>query len=79
MASTVTHKLKTSASLLVYTPEGAAITTRDLIQFESTKIARRTFEISLPNVGANELGLLPPAGADATANTGLLRKVYSGD
>jgi hypothetical protein len=99
--------LKTPVTLLVYTPEGVAITeyqllrlreqkdsrefrtvtggvlhesggaTRDLLQFENKKIAPRTYEISLPNIGSGEFGLLPPAGADATASSGRLGKIYS--
>jgi hypothetical protein len=100
-------QLKTPVSLLVYTPEGVAISeyqlvrlreqkdsrefrtvtggvlhesggaTRDLIQFESKKIAPRTYEVALPNIGSGEFGLLPPAGADATASSGRLGKIYS--
>ncbi len=100
-------QLKTPVTLLVYTPEGVAITeyqllrlreqkdsrefrtvtggvlhesggaTRDLIPFENKKIAPRTYEIVLPNIGSGEFGLLPPAGGDATASSGRLGKIYS--
>src|SRR5215469_14483507 len=84
------NQLKTPVDLLVYTPEGTAITeyqllrlhdnkdsrefrtvtggvlhvsggaTRDLVPFESKKIAPRTYEILLPNLGSGDYGLLPP-------------------
>jgi hypothetical protein len=93
--------------LLVYTPDGVAITeyqllrlrdckecrefrtvtggvmhvsggaTRDLVPFENKKLAPRTYEIILPNLGAGEYGLLPPASGDATASTGRVGKIYS--
>ena len=93
--------------LLVYTPEGVAITeyqllrlrtqkntrefrtvtggvfhasggaTRDLVPFEGKKTAPRTYEIVLPNLGAGEYGLLPPAGADPNGTSGRLGKIYS--
>lgn len=99
--------VKTPVSILVYTPEGVAITeyqllrlrnnkdsrefrtvtggvmhvsggaTRDLVPFESKKIAPRTYEIVLPNLGAGEYGLLPPAGSDSTSSSGRIGKIYS--
>ena len=51
--------------------------TRDLVPFESKKIAPRTYQIVLPNLGAGEYGLLPPAGSDPTASTGRIGKIYS--
>jgi hypothetical protein len=93
--------------LLVYAPEGVAITeyqllrlreqkdarefrtvtggvlhvsggaTRDALPFESKKVAPRTYEISLPNLGSGEYGLLPPSSADATASSGRIGKIYS--
>jgi hypothetical protein len=101
------NQLKTPIDLLVYTPEGVAITeyqllrlrdqkdsrefrtvtggvmhvsggaTRDLIPFESKKLAPRTYEIVLPNLGSGEYGLLPPASADPTASSGRIGKIYS--
>jgi hypothetical protein len=95
------------AIILVYTPEGVAITeyqllrlrenrdarefrtvtggvmhvsggaTRDLVQFESKKMAPRTYEIVLSNLGAGEYGLLPPAGNDSTSSSGRIGKIYS--
>lgn len=99
--------VKAPIELLVYTPEGTAITeyqllrlhdqkdsrefrtvtggvmhvsggaTRDLVPFESKKIAARTYEIVLPNLGAGEYGLLPPSSSDATGGSGRLGKIYS--
>jgi hypothetical protein len=93
--------------ILVYTPEGTAITeyqllrlrvnknsrefrtvtggvlhvsggaTRDIVPFESKKIAPRTYEIVLPALGAGEYGILPPAGADSNASSGRIGKIYS--
>jgi len=100
-------QLKSPVELLVYTPEGTAITeyqllrlreqkdsrefrtvtgglmhvsggaTRDLIPFESKKIAPRTYEIVLPGLGGGDFGLLPPAGGDSTSSSGRIGKVYS--
>jgi hypothetical protein len=96
--------LKTPVDILVYTPEGTAITeyqllllhdtkdsrefrtvtggvmhvsggaTRDLVPFESKKLAPRTYEVILPNLGAGEYGFLPPSGAETTGRIG---KIYS--
>jgi hypothetical protein len=100
-------ELKTPVALLVYTPEGTAITeyqllrlrvqkqsrefrtvtggvfhssggaTRDLMQFESKKIAPRTYEITLTNIGSGEFGLLPPQLGDGAGGSGRLGKLYS--
>jgi len=51
--------------------------TRDLIPFESKKIAPRTYEVTLPNLGIGEYGLLPPAGSDSTSSSGRIGKIYS--
>ncbi len=100
-------QLKTPVELLVYTPEGVAITeyqllrlreskdwrefrtvtggvmhvsggaTRDLVPFESKKIAARTYQVMLPNIGAGDYGILPPASGDSTSSSGRIGKVYS--
>jgi hypothetical protein len=100
-------QLKSPVELLVYTPEGTAITeyqllrlreqkdsrefrtvtggvmhvsggaTRDLVPFESKKIAPRTYEIVLPNLGGGDFGLLPPAAGDSTSSSGRIGKIYS--
>lgn len=51
--------------------------TRDVVPFESKKVAPRTWEIVLPNLGEGDYGLLPPASTDATASSGRIGKVYS--
>ncbi len=51
--------------------------TRDLISFESKKIAPRTYRIELPNISSGEYGLLPPASSDATSSSGRIGKIYS--
>ena len=51
--------------------------TRDIIPFESKKIAPRTYEIVLPNIGGGDFGLLPPAGGDSTSSSGRIGKIYS--
>jgi len=100
-------QLKSPVELLVYTPEGTAITeyqllrlreqkdsrefrtvtggvmhvsggaTRDIVPFESKKVAPRTYEIVLPSLGGGDFGLLPPAGSDSTSSSGRIGKVYS--
>lgn len=99
--------LKTPIDLLVYTPEGVAITeyqllrlreqkdsrefrtvtggvlhssggaTRDVVPFESRKIAPRTYAINLPALSPGEYGLLSPASNDAASSSGRIGKVYS--
>jgi hypothetical protein len=51
--------------------------TRDLVPFENKKLAPRTYEVVLPNIGAGEYGLLPPASSDATSSSGRIGKIYS--
>jgi hypothetical protein len=51
--------------------------TRDLLPFESKKIAPRTYQIMFPNIGSGEYGLLPPASSDATSSSGRIGKIYS--
>ncbi|HTS63049.1 MAG TPA: hypothetical protein VMH28_13560 [Candidatus Acidoferrales bacterium] len=101
------NHLKTPVELLVYTPEGTAITeyqllrlreqkdsrefrtvtggvfhasggaTRDLMPFENKKVAPRTYQITLGNLGPGEYGLLPPASGDSSGHSGRLGKIYS--
>ena len=47
--------------------------TRDQIPFESKKVAPRTWEIVVPNLGTGEYGLLPPSASDSTR----IGKLYS--
>jgi len=51
--------------------------TRDLVNFDSRKLAPRTYEIVLQKLEPGEYGLLPPASSDATASTGRVGKIYS--
>ena len=51
--------------------------TRDMVPFESKKIAPRTYTIVMPTLGAGEYGFLPPASSDATASSGRIGKIYS--
>jgi hypothetical protein len=51
--------------------------TRDTVPFESKKIAARTYQIVLPNLGPGEYGILPPSGGDATGSSGRIGKLYS--
>ncbi len=50
--------------------------TRDLMQFESKKIANRTFLIDLSKIGAGEYGFLPP-GAVLSSSGGSVGKMYT--
>jgi hypothetical protein len=52
---------------------------RDMIDFESKKIAPRTYALSLDqlNLKPGEYGLLPPASGDATGSSGRLGKLYT--
>jgi hypothetical protein len=100
-------QLEKPVTLLVYVPEGVAITefrlvrlqeskdarefrtvaggemhasgggaTRDLLPFEAKQVAPRTYEIVLPQLGAGDYGLLPPAESGPTS-TGRIAKIYS--
>ena len=51
--------------------------TRDLLPFESKKVAPRTYEIMLPEVRPGEYGLCPPPSSDATSSSGRIGKIYS--
>lgn len=51
--------------------------TRDLLTFESKKIAPRTYQILFPNLGSGEYGLLPPSSSDSTSSSGRIGKIYS--
>jgi hypothetical protein len=101
------NRLTMPVDILVYTPDGVAITeyqllqlheskdarefrtvtggvmhvsggaTRDLISFDSKKLAPRTYEIVLSKLAAGEYGLLPPSSSDSTASSGRVGKIYS--
>ena len=51
--------------------------TRDLMQFESKKIAPRTYVIALPSVTTGEYGFLPPGAAVSSHASATLGKIYS--
>lgn len=49
---------------------------RDVIPFESEKVADRTWKVSLPNLGPGEYGFIPPSAA-ADGNDASLGRIYS--
>ncbi len=51
--------------------------TRDLLQFEGTKVASRTFSVVLPNLGSGEYGFLPPGAVASTHAAATLGKMYT--
>jgi hypothetical protein len=51
--------------------------TRDLLQFEGTKLASRTFSVKLTSMGAGEYGFLPPGVAVAGNSSGTQGKMYT--
>jgi hypothetical protein len=93
--------------ILIYTPEGVAITeyqllhlreqkdsrefrtatggvfhasggaTRDLMTFDSKKVAPRTYLITLQNLAAGEYGFLPAVGSESAGQSGRIGKIYS--
>jgi hypothetical protein len=52
-------------------------TTRDLLEFEGTKVASRTFSVNLPSLGAGEYGLLPPGAIASGHSSGSIGKMYT--
>jgi hypothetical protein len=55
--------------------EGGA--TRDLIPFESNKIASRTHMLVLPTLTAGDYGILSPGSATSSSASAQLGKIYS--
>jgi hypothetical protein len=51
--------------------------TRDLLPFESKKIAPRTYVIVLPNITTGEYGFLPPGAEMSSHASSSLGKIYS--
>ena len=51
--------------------------TRDLLPFESKKIAPRTYVVVLPNISTGEYGFLPPGAAVSSHASATLGKIYS--
>jgi hypothetical protein len=43
----------------------------------NTKVAPRTYTITLGNLGPGDYGLLPPTGGDGTGTSGRLGKLYT--
>jgi hypothetical protein len=50
--------------------------TRDVLAFDSKKVAPRTYQITL-TLGSGEYGLLPPTSGDGTGTSGRIGKIYS--
>ena len=50
--------------------------TRDIVPFESKKVANRTYRVLMPHLGAGEYGFLPP-GAFASASSASIGKMYT--
>lgn len=99
--------LKSGTTILIYAPEGVAVTeyqllrlhqkgngrefrtvtggvlhqeggaTRDLLPFESNKLAPRTYTVLLPNVGSGEFGILSPGAVGASSASAQLGKMYT--
>ena len=59
----------------VFHPSGGA--TRDAVEFDVKKIARRTYLIVLSAIEPGEYGLLPPASGDTSGSSGRIGKIYS--
>jgi hypothetical protein len=51
--------------------------TRDLIPFEGTKVASRTYTVTLPHLGAGEFAFLPPGAFTSSTGAASLGKMYS--
>ncbi len=99
--------MKQPVEILVYTPDGIAITeyqllrlrankdtrefrtvtggvlhvsggaARDLVPFESKKIAVRTYTLVLPNLGSGQYGILSPGAASTSSASAQLGKIYT--
>ncbi|MBV8731802.1 MAG: hypothetical protein JO336_18495 [Acidobacteriia bacterium] len=100
------NSTKTPVEVIIYTPEGVAVTEyqlihlheeqdsrefrtvtggvfhesggamRDVIPFESKKVASRMYKVLLPNLGAGEYGFLPP-GAVTSSSSASIGKMYT--
>ncbi len=100
------NSLASPVEVVIYTPEGVAITeyqllhlrdhadsrefrtvtggvmhvsggaVRDVVPFEGTKLANRTYKVVLPSLGAGEYGFLPP-GAVGSASSASIGKMYT--
>jgi hypothetical protein len=68
------REFRTVTGGVLHTQSGA---TRDLLEFEGTKVASRTFSVNLPTLGAGEYGLLPPGAVESSHSSGSLGKMYT--
>jgi hypothetical protein len=68
------REFRTVTGGVMHTSGGAS---RDQIPFENKKIAPRTWEIVMPNLGTGEYGLLPPTSGDSSGSSGRIGKIYS--
>jgi len=71
-----TREFRTVTGGVLHASTGA---TRDLLQYEGTKVASRTFSINLPTLGAGEYGFLPPGAMAGSGGAGAARlgKMYT--
>lgn len=51
--------------------------TRDLLPFEGSKVASRTFLVALQNPGSGEYGFLPPGAFTSASSSSTLGKMYT--
>lgn len=51
--------------------------TRDLLPFEGSKVASRTFAVTLGNLGPGEYGFLPPGAFTSASSSSTLGKMYT--
>ena len=51
--------------------------TRDLLPFEGSKVASRTFVVTLQNLGPGEYGFLPPGAFVSASSSSSLGKMYT--
>lgn len=68
------QEFRTVTGGVLHTSGGA---TRDLLKFEGTKVASRTFTVNLPTPGAREYGFLPPGAFVSSHSSGSLGKMYT--
>lgn len=69
-----TREFRTVTGGVLHVSGGAA---RDLVPFESKKIAVRTYTLLLPNLGSGEYGILSPGAASASSASAQLGKIYT--
>jgi hypothetical protein len=68
------REFRTATGGVLHSSGGA---TRDLMPFESKKVAPRTYLITLPALTIGEYGLLPPVGSESAGQSGRIGKIYS--